>query len=826
MTATTSKHRRFYSSVFGGNEEPFSGYVVLAEEPGPAFYSFVLIYTLLALLLIGPLVSWSRNKEEKKIRERLQADASTQQQQQQQQQQQHSNLNDGDNNVLPAATGETDVSAEDKGGDHEENENNHNKDSASNSSNHKPKKRKPARSTTSGRSEDTNKVNKCDFVMEEQVPPKQASSSSVTSNGTMGRRSAALRSAILRELDQSYPDRDPDFQSAAARMRFPDERPTGDCLQPISKPTDQQQQEQQEQRQGTKGMGGDGSKAPTETSSGVPSAATTSRVYLQQQINDKINPSNKKISRRVLDVGGRRWKNRRPIGRVDVIQNAVASEISSIGGGNSTKKSGSAGHHKKKIGSTGGSSKKGAARLVPQQQQHQQHSLHSMRQRMMSDVASSILSEQHHELNQQPEVQVDNISLMKRHHHLQQLQLQQLQLYHQQQQQQNPFVMHRLAALQRQQQQQRYHGHRSSRGSRSVASERSVMSSIVDDISPNDAADAGDPGRGNIFIHPDVKYLQRAQQRRDSYPNTGFGVRAGCCSAPLEGLLMLAALDDDKRRVVFNSIPLTLGACSEALFRLVTTAFISQYLGTDSMVAFLLVGLFVRLTSEELAGAIIDALSSFIQASIYSVPPPAEENGMDPTDASSFLAGQYVQLAVILQLILNIPLLLVWVMCMEEVILWFVHSATIAAIAQDYAFAVVFAYLVQALSRTLTVVFHIYGHEHFESIIDLVAATLQLITIACVVALVDNASLTTVGYIQVLITVASAIAKITFPIMRGWMQPFRKGLIQNVALVQNKVGIWYLLKAAGPLLLGTILEYGEWELLTIFVRHLGTAEGE
>jgi hypothetical protein len=99
-----------------------------------------------------------------------------------------------------------------------------------------------------------------------------------------------------------------------------------------------------------------------------------------------------------------------------------------------------------------------------------------------------------------------------------------------------------------------------------------------------------------------------------------------------------------------------------------------------------------------------------------------------------------------------------------------------------------------------------------------------LISIAFVVAMVNDASLTTVGYVQLLITMSAAIAKILFPVMRGWMQPFRKGMIQNVALLQNKVGAWHLTRAAGPLLLGAILEYGEWELLTIFVRHLGPAE--
>lgn len=77
-----------------------------------------------------------------------------------------------------------------------------------------------------------------------------------------------------------------------------------------------------------------------------------------------------------------------------------------------------------------------------------------------------------------------------------------------------------------------------------------------------------------------------------------------------------------------------------------------------------------------------------------------------------------------------------------------------------------------------------------------------------------------------LINIASAIAKIAYPAARGWIRPFRKGLIQNVALLNYRVGLWHLFKTAGPLLLGTILEYGEWELLTLFIHPLGPAEGK
>ena len=148
----------------------------------------------------------------------------------------------------------------------------------------------------------------------------------------------------------------------------------------------------------------------------------------------------------------------------------------------------------------------------------------------------------------------------------------------------------------------------------------------------------------------------------------------------------------------------------------------------------------MRLTSEELSSAIIDALSAFVQASV----------GKTFVDAnkSYYMAGQYIQLAFLLQVLLNVPLLVSWVFFMEPFIMWLVADRTIAMYAKEYAAIVVFGYMMQALSRTITVVFHIGGNEHFESIIDLVAAVVQVVSIACVLTFAHEASLNTVGGIQ------------------------------------------------------------------------------
>jgi len=456
------------------------------------------------------------------------------------------------------------------------------------------------------------------------------------------------------------------------------------------------------------------------SSSGTPSAATTSRLL-----------PNKTLSSLVLDVGGRRWKNRRPIGRIDVIQNAISpgSAISTLSSVISKSSS---------VSKTKG----------------------------MSEMASSVLQETQ---EIRPRAPVANTP-------------------------RPPTTM--------QSHRSRYLRRPSRTGSGSVRSQksmdRSVMSSIVDDIGPNDAADKDDPGRGNIFTQP--------QEEIDP-------LKLRCCNGFIESLLILSSPGEEMRRVVYTALPMTLGAMSESVIRLVTVSLISHYIGTEAMIAYLLVGLFVRLTSEELSGAIIDAASAFIQGALYS-----EEA------ESALIAGRYVQHAIVLQLVLGVPLLFAWVMFMEDLVQWLVQSDGIAQIAREYTQIVAIFFLVQSVTRTSTVIFHICGQEHFESVIDFATLMLQLIAVGLVVVFDEHASLVTIGYVQVVIGMVGAAARLIVPVRRGWMKPFGKGIYGQVALFYDSQGFCHLCSAVVPLLLGTLLEYGEWEVLTLLLQNLGPAE--
>ena len=240
-------------------------------------------------------------------------------------------------------------------------------------------------------------------------------SKTVISTGR-SQKSASLRSVVLRELDQSYPDKDPDFQNRIAlRGGIPHQSSHTDIQLNANAIIN-------DARRNSDARSGGGSNQPTETSrttetsssvpSGVPSAATTSRLH--QNPTKKTNPSDKSFSKLVLDVGGRRWKNRRPIGRADVIENVVANtserqSLSIVSGSKAKKGVSSASLDPKKMtfdpNNKSKSLNKGGHGDILKQSNHTSKG--------MSDIASSILSEQYHQLNNQPNLQID-ISLMKK----------------------------------------------------------------------------------------------------------------------------------------------------------------------------------------------------------------------------------------------------------------------------------------------------------------------------------------------------------------------------------------------------------------------------
>ena len=477
---------------------------------------------------------------------------------------------------------------------------------------------------------------------------------------------------IIQVATTAYPDDDPDYQSILSGSQN-----RGGLRNNNNTPSNRSQT--------TTGA------ASSSQPSNVPSAATTSRLY------DRPKPKTQ-----VWDVHARRWKSRRPIGRPAVIHSAFKEETNSMGG------------------SSNQSERKSLrrARFFEQNPNSKSHA-------MMSDVASSILTDDFDgpPLQQQRVI----INYQRRHHH------------------------HRRGY------------------SNNGSSDRSFLAEVVDDISPNDAADAGDPGRRNSFEHVEPIEL-----------TVCFGPGAlwkpQTIAAAIDGLIELAEPDLELKRILEIGIPLTFGAMSHELFHLINMAFIANFISSDSMVAYVIVHLMLGLTNE-LIGAISDAESTLCAHAL--------------TTGNWFLAGQYAQIAIMMVLLVNIPLLLMWATVMDDLVLWLVGSEEIAEIAQQYTKAILIYQLLQGVSRTLTVLFHLTGNEKFETRFALGEGLVMMIATCLTAALSEKADLLAVGIIQLIIGSATFVVKVAYALLRGWLRVFLKGMTRSCAFrVSNNNNEW------------------------------------
>ena len=305
-------------------------------------------------------------------------------------------------------------------------------------------------------------------------------------------------------------------------------------------------------------------------------------------------------------------------------------------------------------------------------------------------------------------------------------------------------------------------------------SDMSLMPPLSPDaLSPEDAADAHDVGRRNRiedYQEPELPEFFR----------TG---PLGACLNCFDKVLDLADHDYESQRLLSLAIPSTIGAVADPLFRLFLMAIISHFVkDTNAMAAYVLVVLFLRLTNEEVSGAVTDVESNLVKDAL------AQGGDLGFEDA-----GRFVQQAIVMQIIVGAPILLLWVAYMDDVVLWFLSDPDIpdnemATIAGEYASVIIIEYILRGACRAFMLPFHLSGQAQFERNIDTLAAIFTIVAIVTVAAQLEEPrepSLFWIGCIQVIVCVAATIVKVSYVVLRGWVEPYRRGLLCSCAMVSG-----------------------------------------
>ena len=283
--------------------------------------------------------------------------------------------------------------------------------------------------------------------------------------------------------------------------------------------------------------------------------------------------------------------------------------------------------------------------------------------------------------------------------------------------------------------------------------------------------------------------------------------KKGQCASTM---LAIVKCDRETNRLMVLGGPFTVAAVAEAFFDAVTLAVVSNYLGVDALSAFVIVNLLIGITDTFIKG-VADALNTVCSHAIGA------ENYA--------LAGQYVQIAMVLYILCSVPIVVCWWFLMDDCIRLFGMDAHVVAMGADYAKVLIFDYVAVGLFDTFTALLDVSGYAFPATVFDVLAGTIDMISVWLLLVYVEEMNLFWVGVTQLGTSVVLYLIFGSFAVYRGWLDPFWSGMTKTFAL-KNIPAVKYVLDTAIPLSFGSLLEYGEWEVLTFVAAALGPAEGK
>jgi multidrug resistance protein, MATE family len=256
------------------------------------------------------------------------------------------------------------------------------------------------------------------------------------------------------------------------------------------------------------------------------------------------------------------------------------------------------------------------------------------------------------------------------------------------------------------------------------------------------------------------------------------------------------------------TIPYTVASLTSSIFSNVCLILVSQQIGTRSVAAYALVQILVGLSDGILMGPISACTTLCSQAC---------------GSGNTLMAGQYIQLSVLLYCLGSIPFTVIWWLFMYDIILyleWGDHQ--IAMYSQEFVRVYVWSTLLKGFSSAIWELLEVSGHSYEGAAINIMWGSSDVIGIALLVYL-RSTSVADIGYLYIATSIFYIALTLCMATCKGWFKTFWKGLIGDLA-IRNKMVMRNMFKQAIPLCWGSFLSNAEWAVFTFFASFLGPAE--
>eukprot|EP00547_Thalassionema_nitzschioides_P013159 CAMPEP_0194259290 /NCGR_PEP_ID=MMETSP0158-20130606/43284_1 /TAXON_ID=33649 /ORGANISM="Thalassionema nitzschioides, Strain L26-B" /LENGTH=822 /DNA_ID=CAMNT_0038999045 /DNA_START=125 /DNA_END=2593 /DNA_ORIENTATION=+ len=284
-------------------------------------------------------------------------------------------------------------------------------------------------------------------------------------------------------------------------------------------------------------------------------------------------------------------------------------------------------------------------------------------------------------------------------------------------------------------------------------------------------------------------------------------------------LSSIVAWDAETRKILRLALPYTLSGFASSLLHNVGLILMSQALGVKAVAAVCL----VQLVGDLVDGVFMSGLYACTSLCAHAV-----------GAGQATLAGQYVQMAVMLHFLASLGMWYIWYHHMYDLILVWLNwgDDTTATLCQTFVRTYFLRYILHGMSSGLWQLLEVANHTVASAIFGIAEGVTGVVGVGIFVYTCDishaETALRTIAWIYNATALLYLLLGFLWATCRGWLKPFAPGLFGTCTLCGGSNSITHLLKTlwkqALPLAVGSLLNNAEWTVLTMFASSLGPAE--
>ena len=230
----------------------------------------------------------------------------------------------------------------------------------------------------------------------------------------------------------------------------------------------------------------------------------------------------------------------------------------------------------------------------------------------------------------------------------------------------------------------------------------------------------------------------------------------------------IVRFDRETKRLLQYALPFTLAAAVSAVLSSIVLALIGHFVGTKQLAAVAVMDILLGIMGEFLEGPLAANTVLCSQAVGCS---------------NNFLAGQYIQLSLIFYFVMQIPLLVVFFLYTEDIILllgW--GDEHVAVYAQQYVRIYIWSEILNSVQEAIGNLLETTGHEIYSTAMGLLQEIVVVVVIAVLLLTGVPLTIQIVAWISLAASIFFLLLSTGLAAKFGWLMPFEKGMFRNFSI--------------------------------------------